>query len=216
MARRWHLPPLPSGERVGVRGGGSRERLSVVARFAKSFRAPAAPELLSLCVAKEKGHPGWRLPGVLPGKSVRRGRAFRAGSCPREKASPSLDSPAARPGRPRLTAAQGPRKSRRASCAPEATAKAERRSLRGALALLKSARRKRAALPGAPMARRAGGGKSAGWPAGSRPVFRRYMDVPSKNPVTRPRIRNPWMGAGRAIGVSFPLGYFSFGQAKEK
>ena len=51
---------------------------------------------------------------------------------------------------------------------------------------------------------------------GCRPVFRRYRDVPSKNPVTRPRTRSPWMGAGRAIGVSFPLGYFSFGQAKEK
>src|SRR6185312_5475825 len=82
------------------------------------FERLSAPELLSLCVAKEKvtkekGHPGWRLPGVLPGKCVRRGRAFRAGSCPREKASPSMASPAARPCRPRLTAAQGPRKSRR-------------------------------------------------------------------------------------------------------
>src|SRR6185437_10387605 len=97
-----------------------------------------APELLLLClskgeVTKRKRHPGWRLPGLLPGKSVRRGRAFRVGSCPREKASPSMGSSAARPCRPRLTAAQGPRKSRRASCAPEATAKAERRSLRDAL-----------------------------------------------------------------------------------
>ena len=65
--------------------------------------------------------------------------------------------------------------------------------MRGAFAaaqrLRPGARRERAALPGAPMARRAGGGKSAGWPAGGWPVFRRYMDVPSKNPVTRPRTR---------------------------
>ena len=54
------------------------------------------------------------MPGLLPGKSVRRGRAFRAGSCPREKARPSLVSPATRPCRPRLTAAQGPRVKQRA------------------------------------------------------------------------------------------------------
>jgi len=48
-------------------------------------------------VTKEKGHPDWRLPGILPGKFVRRGRAFRAGSCPREKARSSVASPAARP-----------------------------------------------------------------------------------------------------------------------
>src|SRR6185312_16578106 len=47
----------------------------------------------------------------MDGKSVRWGRAFRADSCPREKALPSLATPAARPDRPHLTAAQGPRKS---------------------------------------------------------------------------------------------------------
>src|SRR6185312_5530832 len=51
---------------------------------------------------------------------------------------------------------------------------------------------------------------------GCEPVFRRHTEVPSETPGTRPRTRSPWMGAGRAIGVSFPLGYFSFGQAKEK
>src|SRR6185312_7765411 len=54
------------------------------------FEPLPRPELLSLCVAKEKvtkekGHPGWRLPGLLPGKSVRRGRAFRAGILPTRK-----------------------------------------------------------------------------------------------------------------------------------
>ena len=49
---------------------------------AQGFRAPAERELLFSCVAKRKvtkreGHPAWRLPGILPGKSVRRRRAFR-------------------------------------------------------------------------------------------------------------------------------------------
>jgi hypothetical protein len=164
-----------------------RDALSVFK--AKSFRAPAAPESLFSCVAKRKvtkreGHPGWRLPGILPSKFVRRGRAFRAGSCPREKASPSMASPAARPCRPRLTAAQGPRKSRRASCAPEteAEARAKRRAPAISLPCMQGragvgcccccfCAQERAASPGAPMARRAGGGKSAGWPAGMRASF---------------------------------------------
>src|SRR6185437_1249724 len=79
-----------------------------------------------------------------------------------------------------------------------------------------SARRERAALPGAPMARRAGGGKSAGWLAWMRasfsPVHGRVVEKP-RNPPAHPEGRMP---GGRAIGVSFPLGYFSFGQAKEK
>jgi len=44
----------------------------------------------------------------MAGKSVSRGRAFRAGSCTREKALPSMATPAARPDRPRLTVAEGP------------------------------------------------------------------------------------------------------------
>ncbi|MGN6705034.1 MAG: hypothetical protein ACTHJO_03165 [Rhodanobacter sp.] len=79
---------------------------------AKGFRLPAAAELLSLCVAKEKvtkekGHPAWRLPGLLPGKSVSRGRAFRAGILPARKGIDiSVDARYAAC-RPRLTAAQG-------------------------------------------------------------------------------------------------------------
>ena len=79
-----------------------------------------------------------------------------------------------------------------------------------------SARWERAALPGAPMARRVGGGKSAGWPAWMRasfpPVHGCAVGKP-RNPPAHPEGRMP---RGRAIGVSFPLGYFSFGQAKEK
>src|SRR5690348_13911463 len=179
-----------------VAGAGFMMNCGCVARFALREAATAcfvregrsgfvrlpAPEFLSLCVAKEKGtkekgHPGWRLPGVLPGKCVSRGRAFRAGSCPREKARPSVVSPAARPGRPRLTAAQGPPKSRRASRAPEATATATaercklaahlpplhaREGRGGVLLLLRAGS---ALLYPVPLWRGGwGGGKSAGWP----------------------------------------------------
>jgi len=69
---------------------------------------------------------------------------------------------------------------------------------------------------GAPMARRAGGGKSAGWPAWMRASFPPVQGCAvgkPRNPPAHPEGRMP---GGRAIGVSFPLGYFSFGQAKEK
>ena len=64
-------------------------------------------------LTKEKGHPAWRLPGILPGKFVSRARAFRQDSCPGEKASASLPMPL-RACRPQLTAAQGPRVEQRA------------------------------------------------------------------------------------------------------
>ena len=164
------------------------------------FERLSAPELLSLCVAKEKvtkekGHPGWRLPGVLPGKCVRRGRAFRADSCPREKALPSMATPAARPFRPRLTAAQGPRKSRRASCAPEAAA------LRCALLLLLLRAGSALLYPG-PLWR---GGRVEESPQdgshGCEPVFRRDRSPVEKprNPPAHPEGRMP---GGRAIGVA--------------
>src|SRR6185312_10410790 len=54
-------------------------------------------------------------------------------------------------------------------------------------------------------ARRVGGGKSAGWPAGGRPVFRRHRDVPSKNPVTRPRTRKAGCLEGAPSGCRFLL-----------
>jgi hypothetical protein len=65
-------------------------------------------------ITKEKSHPAWRLPGILPGKSVSRGRAFRQGILPwRKGADIPVDSRYAAC-RPRLTAAQGPRVEQRA------------------------------------------------------------------------------------------------------
>ena len=65
----------------------------------KSFRAPPAPESLSLCVAKEKvtqekGHPAWRLPGI-PARQVREpGQGFStARPCTGEKESASCQFP---------------------------------------------------------------------------------------------------------------------------
>jgi len=90
-------------------------------RHSGFVRLPA-PELLFSCVAKrkvtkEKATPRRRSPGFLPSESVSRGRAFRPDSCPVEKASPSLASPAARPLRPRLIASEGPREQQRAPSA---------------------------------------------------------------------------------------------------
>ena len=59
-------------------------------------------------IAKEKGHPAWRLPGILHGKFVSRGRAFRQDSCPDEKESTSLSIPATRPVVPDSPPHRGP------------------------------------------------------------------------------------------------------------
>ena len=46
-------------------------------------------------VPKRKRHPAWRLPGILRGKFVRRGRAFRQGILPwRKGVDIPVDSPA--------------------------------------------------------------------------------------------------------------------------
>jgi hypothetical protein len=69
----------------------------------KSGRSPSATESLSLCVlkekvTKEKEHPAWRLPGILPWrKGIGNHADARYAAC-----------------RPRLTAAQGPRVKQRA------------------------------------------------------------------------------------------------------
>src|SRR6185312_1094236 len=80
----------------------------------QSFRSPTALELLFSCVAKRKvtkreGHPAWRLP-PLHGRQVREPGPgfFERASCPREKASPSMDSPAARPVVPDSPPHRGP------------------------------------------------------------------------------------------------------------
>ncbi len=83
---------------------------------------------------RERAPRGGAFRPSMDGKSVSRGRAFRAGSCPREKARPSMASPAARPDRPRLTAAEGPRVEQRAILARTRCATAARLREQGAVA----------------------------------------------------------------------------------
>ena len=73
--------------------------LSLARRSIKNFRAPLAPESLSLCLAKEKvtqekGHPAWRFPPI-PGWKVRESEpGFSAARpCTVEKASASCRCP---------------------------------------------------------------------------------------------------------------------------
>jgi hypothetical protein len=97
----------------------ARDAFALVAFKGKSGRSPSATQSLFSCVAKRKvtkreGHPAWRLPGTLPGKSVSRGRAFRQDILPwRKGVDIPVDSRYAAY-RPRLTAAQGPRVEQRA------------------------------------------------------------------------------------------------------
>ncbi len=133
-------PPTASslGERVGVRGLCFRVIASFKAVSSRcrgpsyfSFACPrtrrSACERRSRPEGRRAGCPkskrssqekttprGAAFRPSMDGKSVSRGRAFRAGSCPREKALPSMATPAARPDRPRLTVAEGPWEKQRA------------------------------------------------------------------------------------------------------
>ncbi|WP_147269713.1 hypothetical protein [Rhodanobacter denitrificans] len=102
---------------------GARSRamllLGATAFESKSFRLPSAAELLSLCVAKEKDNqrerpPRLALAGLLSGKSVSRGRAFRQGILPWRKGIGIHADARCAACRPRLTAAQGARVEQRA------------------------------------------------------------------------------------------------------
>ncbi len=123
------------GDKPPVGAHPVRDALAFAAIKTRSFRAPPAPELLSLCVAKEKDNQRERPPRLalaghratapalpqlghpcprLPGKSVSRSRAFRTGILPvRKGVDIPVDSRCAAC-RPRLTAAQGPRVEQRA------------------------------------------------------------------------------------------------------
>jgi hypothetical protein len=182
-------------------------------------------------VTKEKSHPVWRLPDLLPGKSVSRGRAFRTGLGQPLHALPPLRHPCRRlpwrkgvdirvdsrcaAYRPRLTAAQGPWVEQRASCAyflekPQATARAALR-----FGFSPSAGQEGPLLyPGAPLQRRAGEGKPAGWPAGMPASLAPGHDALSTNPVTRPRTLRAGMPAKRVSGV--PLSLVTFSRASER
>jgi len=209
---RWRalLPSPACGRGVGGEGAFASSQVS------KRFRPPTGGRATSLLLvqkrsSQEKTTPRLALAG-RPARQVREaGPGFSSGLLPARKGE-------AIRGLARCAALSSP--PHRRPGAPEEQARIVRarsegaaRSQQPALDVV-SARRERAALPGAPMARRAGGGKSAGWPAGGRPVFRRYMDVPSKNPVTRPRTRRAGCPEGAPSGCSF-LWLLSLGHARE-
>src|SRR5690348_14623728 len=110
------------GADFGERGDSLGERvpwLPCSCKFQSGFGPLSRPELLFSCVAKRKvtkreGHPAWRLPGILPGKSVSRGRTFRTGLLPVRKGESIHGLARCAACRPRLTAAQGPRVEQRA------------------------------------------------------------------------------------------------------
>jgi len=79
--------------RLRERGWGRGALLLSACKIQSGFDRLTAAELLFSCVAKRKvtkreGHPAAALAGLLPGKSVRRGRAFRAGILPARKGEP--------------------------------------------------------------------------------------------------------------------------------
>jgi|GEM_PF-2137809 len=224
---RWRalLPSPACGRGVGGEGAFASSQVS------KRFRPPTGGRATSLLLvqkrsSQEKTTPRLALAG-LPARQAREaGPGFSSGLLPARKGvavhgnarCAALSSPPhRRPGAPqeqaRIVRARSDSNSGALrACGSPSPSPACRGGLGwGALA---SARWERAALPGAPMARRAGGGKSAGWPAGSRPVFRRYMDVPSKNPVTRPRTRRAGCPEGAPSGCP-SLWLLSLGHARE-
>jgi hypothetical protein len=110
---------LPFGEKVGMRGGCSRDRKSssplrrqgpsalrftccivAICHFAcRAFRPPAEGESLFSCLAKRKvtqreGHPAWRLPGMYAQQVRELGPGFStAHPCAGEKGSASCRFP---------------------------------------------------------------------------------------------------------------------------
>jgi hypothetical protein len=229
---------VTAGASVGAR---SRAMLWSVSAFraksfqsksfqSKGFRLPAAAELLLFClskreVTKRKRPPAWRLPDILSGKFVSRGRAFRAGILPARKDESIHGLVRCAACRPRLTAAQGTPGRAAGHPGPHSVMKRKGRSHSKAslccgfarafdLALLKSARRERAALTGAPMARRVGEGKPAGWFAWMRTSLSSGQDALSTNPVAHPRTRRAGCPEGAPSG--WPLFWLLFSGHPEK
>ena len=225
---------MNAGASVGAR---SRAMLSLVSAFgaesfqSKSFRLPAAAEGLLFClskreVPKRKRPPAWRLPDILSGKSVSRGRAFRAGVVPARKGESIHGLTRCAACRPRLTAAQGTPGKAAGHPGPHSVIKLTSRNHGKAslsrgfapvldLALLRSARWERAALPGAPMARRVGGGKPAGWPARMPASLSSGQDALSTNPVAHPRTRRAGCPQGAPSGWPFSWVTFSLATQRE-
>ena len=229
-----HIPPLrlaglpvsacpPTGS--SLRGWGCCEGVfvSAFARVSKRFRLPAGSRATFLLRGQEKSSQKRRPPlgascrPSMGGKSVSRGRAFRAGSCPREKASPSMASPAARPSRPRLTAAEGPQRQARivrARSDSNDKSRAPRRARRFCSGFFEMC------APGARWSTRGPYGAAGGWrkvrrmagtDAGQFFAGTGCAVEKPRSPPADPQGRRP---EGRAIGV--PLSLVTFSRARER
>ncbi len=139
------------------------------------------------------GHPALRVRESVPG--------FSSGLLPARKGEPIR-------GLARCAALSSP--PHRRPGAPEKQARIVRaRSRSAALRALAvaSTRRERAALPGAPMARRAGGGKSAGWPAWMPASFSPGQESRRKTPepARAPGRQDAWRARHRGVVSSWLL-----------
>jgi len=189
--------PAIAGGGEGLLPVGFRKRQSGfvhLLRATRRFRAPAGARATFSLRAQRESSQRERAPRggafrpSMDGKSVRRGRAFRPDSCPVEKASPSLASPAARPDRPRLTATEGPRNS---SALPARRCNSQGKAERGQSEALQGS---------ASSVSRYG----AVWPP-RRSCRRESLQHPRLNTVCNSG------GLNQAIS----LGYFSLGQQRE-
>ena len=206
------------------RGAGGEGAFAFVAssQVSKRFRPPAGGRVTFLLRGQEKSNQKRRPPRLAlagpPARQVREaGPGFSSGLLPARKGEAILglarcaafsSPPHRRPGAPekqaRIVRARSTGNSRMPrSCSSSSPSPACRGGLGwGAPA---SARRERAALPGAPMARRVGGGKPAGWPAGMRASFSPAQDVLSKNRVAHPHTRRAGGPEGAPSGCRFLL-----------
>jgi hypothetical protein len=193
-------------------GARSRAMLSLVSAFgaksfqgtsfqSRSFRLPAAAEVLLFClskreVPKRKRPPAWRLPPIH-GRQVREsGPGFSSGLLPARKGVAIPGNARCAACRPRLTAAQGTPGRAAGHPGPHSVMKLKSNGHSKAalccgfapaldLALLKSARWERAALPVAhPRTRRAGEGMDARVEATQGVVARCPQGAPSGWPFS--------------------------------
>ncbi len=204
----------------------------------KSFRLPAAAELLLFClskreVTKRKRHPAWRLLGILPNKSVSRGRAFRAGIVPARKGVAILGNARCAACRPRLTAAQGTPGRAAGHRGPHSVMKLKSQSHgkaslcsgsseECALGARCSTRGPYGAAGGRRKARRVAGRDAGqfvvragdGMDAGVEATQERLPDALSTNPVAHPRTRRAGCPEGAPSG--WPLFWLLFSGHPEK
>jgi hypothetical protein len=210
-----HVSPLP---RLRERGWGRSAFVSVRSQETRRFRAPAGARVTSPLLVQRRSNQEETTPRLAlagpPARQVREaGPGFSSGLLPARKGesipglarcAASSSPPHRRPGAPEeqarfLRARNNSKSGVPRICKTSSPSPACREG--SGWSGIASARRERAALPGAPMARRAGGGKSAGWLAGMRASFspgqesRRKTPPPARAPAGQDARRARHRGA---------------------